>query len=179
MNLPPRGGYPRAAMRPLPLRALPVALLSALGCGDDDPPPADFAGEYTLAITNGASTCPLDTWTEGTSSTGVPLTIAQDGDSVTVTVGGAGAVGLGLLIGAATLEGTVDGDTMTLTRPGTRAFSAGSCAFTIDARAAADLDGDALTGEIVYRPNANDSPDCAGLASCKATQRFNGTRPPR
>lgn len=166
-------------MRHAPVLALALTLPVALGCGDDDPPPADFAGEYTLAITNGASTCPLDTWTEGESSTGVPLTIAQDGASVTVTVGGAGALGLGLLVGVATLEGTVEGDTMTLTRPGTRAFSAGSCAFTIDAHATADLDGDVLTGKIVYRPNANDSPDCEGLASCTATQRFNGTRPPR
>lgn len=144
----------------------------------DSAPPADVHGNYTLNETNGPSTCPLQNWNQGASTSGIPVTLTQNGTSVSGDVGGAGAVFLDLYCGNAHLEGTVSGSTLDLHLTGTRSLSSGSCAFTIDAHLVATVDNDALTGSITYAPNTNTSPDCAAIATCSARMNLNGTRPP-
>jgi len=163
--------------------ALPIRftclLLFLYGCGGkDDGPPADVHGTYTLNVTNGPSTCPLDGWTQGAVTMGVPLTVMQNGKSVSADVGGAGAVFLELWCGGAHLSGSVSGSDVSLDLNGTRSLSSGSCAFTIDAHVSATLGNDSLSGSIVYVPNTNASPDCAAIRACSARMNLSGSRPP-
>ncbi len=154
------------------------ALSILMGCGDDDPPPpADVHGNYTVTVTNGPSTCPLPNWNQGAVTQNIPLNVTQNGGSVTADVGGLGAAFLNLYCGTAHLEGTAVGNDVNLHLEGNNSFSSGSCAFTIDANLAATLQGDALSGSIVYSPNTNVSADCAAVQSCSARMNFNGVRP--
>lgn len=149
------------------------------GCGgSNDGPPADVHGTYTLNVTNGPSTCPLDTWTQGAVTMGVPLTVTQNGASVSADVGGAGAVFLGLWCGSAHLQGSVTGSDLSLDLNGKNSLSSGTCAFTIDAHVSATVGNDTLTGSITYVPNTNTSADCAAVRTCSARMNLNGTRPP-
>jgi len=167
-------------MKPIAIALVSAAAISLVqGCGSDaTAPPADVHGNYALNETNGPSTCPLPNWTQGASTSGIPVTITQNGSSVTADVGGAGAIFLGLYCGNAHLEGTASGSNVDLLLRGTRSLSSGSCAFTIDAHLVATVDNDALTGSITYAPNTNTSPDCAAIATCSARMNLNGTRPP-
>lgn len=152
-------------------------LLGSCG-GDSPPPPADVHGMYTLNVINGPSTCPLQGWTEGASTSGIPLTISQNGSSLSADVGGAGAVFLDLYCGNAHFEGTVSGSNIDLVLTGTRSLSSGSCAYTINAHSVGNVQNDVLTGSITYTPNTNTSPDCAAVQACSARMNLNGTRPP-
>jgi hypothetical protein len=158
--------------------AIALSLPSVSGCGGDDDP-ADIAGEYTVNVTNGASTCPLQNWDEGGVATNIPLTITQHGATAEAELGGITAVYVDVILGEGVWEGSVEGSGFTLVREGTRPLSSGACAFTIRATASATLTGDAIQGTIRYVTNTNDSPDCVGVAGCSATQSFNGVRPPR
>jgi hypothetical protein len=162
----------------VPFLVSTCALLILPGCGDDDPPPpADVHGNYTLTVTNGPSSCPLPNWNQGAVTPNIPFTVTQNGSSVTADVGGAGAIFLNIYCGNTRLEGTVTGSDITLHLPGKNGFTSGSCTFTIDANVAATVQGDALTGSIVYAPNTNSSPDCAAVQSCSSRMNFNGVRP--
>lgn len=154
-----------------------VTVLALLGCGDDSEP-IDVHGNYTLNVTNGPSTCPLENWNQGVSTSGIPLTVTQNGSSVSADVGGAGAIFLTVYCGNAHLEGSVSGADLDLTLQGTRSLSSGSCAFTIDAHMVATIDNDALSGSITYTPDTNTSADCAAVRTCTARMNLNGTRPP-
>src|SRR5204863_7396720 len=85
--------YHPVFMKPVVSLFSACLLLPLAGCGGDDPPPpADVHGSYTLSETNGPSSCPLPNWTQGSSTQGIPFTINQNGSSISVDVGGAGAV---------------------------------------------------------------------------------------
>jgi hypothetical protein len=153
--------------------------LSAIGCGgDDSPPPADVHGNYTLTVTNGPSSCPLQNWNQNAITPNIPFNVVQNGSSVTADVGGLGAAFLSVYCGNSHLEGQVVGSELQLHLAGTRSLSSGSCAFTIDANIVATVQGDAINGSIGYVPNTNSSTDCAAVQSCSARMNFNGTRPP-
>ncbi len=156
-------------------RALFLLLLAA-GCGSAAP--VDFTGTYTVNVTNGSNVCGFPNWSTGSSSTGIPLTISQNGGMLSAQVGGLTGVYLDLILGSHTLSGTAAGDTFDLTLPGSRAGSQGTCAYTINAHALGTLSGDALSDSLHYTAATNHSPDCAALASCESVQNFNGTRPP-
>lgn len=154
------------------------ALLILPGCGSDDPPPpADVHGNYTVTVTNGPSSCPLPNWNQGAVTANIPFNVTQNGSSASAQVGGAGAVFLSIYCGTSQLDGTVVGSDINLHLRGNNSFSSGSCAFTVDANLVATLQGDALSGSIVYAPNTNSSPDCAAVQSCSARMNFNGVRP--
>jgi len=155
------------------LSIVPLLLLLA-SCGND---PADVAGSYSVSLTARENGCMLDGWTEGSTSTGVPLTITQEGASFTAEVTGATALVLDAIVGSHTFTGTVSGSHLDGTLRG-RAMSMGTCAYTMNIDLDADLSGDVLTGELHWYPDANDSPDCGIYASCSNRQVFNGTRPP-
>lgn len=152
--------------------AASLALLAS--CGGD---PVDVAGTYTINLTSGPNGCELDGWTEGETTSGVPVVITQDGSSVTVTVQGVAAGYLDLVVGGHVFEGAVSGDHIDATLTG-RAGSEGSCAFTQIVELDADLEGDLLTGALRWYARTNGLADCGILNSCQNTQQLNGARPP-
>lgn len=163
-----------------PWRILFPLLGLAAACGGSDPPPTpDIHGTYTISTTNGQGAC-LPGWTPGQTASNISVDVTQSGGSVTATVTGvSSAVLIGLWgQGANVYQGTVSGSSLDLVAHGTRSYSSGSCAFTVDATLHATVSGDVMQGTIVYTPNTNSSPDCASVRTCSASQSFNGTRPP-
>ncbi len=148
---------------------------TAFGCSD----PADVAGDYTVALTNRENGCNFDNWTVGNTSSNIPVTITQEGSSMSATVGGGAAVVLDLALGGHVYQGDVDGSHLTATIYGNRSATNGNCTFTYNSTFDADSDGDFLTGEIRYTPATNGNPDCATIEGCVNRQEFNGSRPPQ
>jgi hypothetical protein len=162
-----------------PSLCLATLVVALLGCGDDDDDAvADVQGTYTLNVTNGPSSCPLTDWNQGATTSGIPLTVTQNGSSVSADVGGAGAIFLNVYCGNAHLEGSVSGMELDLTLQGSRSHSSGTCAFTIDAQLVATVNNDTISGSITYTPDTNSSADCVPVRACSARMNFNGTRPP-
>jgi hypothetical protein len=161
-------------MRRFALVTLGFAALA--GCGDD---PADVAGEYSVNVTNRDNGCMFEDWTEGDTATGIPVSITQDGSSVTAEVGGLTRALLLFWLGGATFTGTVRGDQLDLQLQGTRSMSSGNCAYTMDAVIDAEVRGDTLSGEIRYEARTNNQPDCGTLTGCATVQGLSGARPPR
>ncbi|MEM9190479.1 MAG: hypothetical protein AAGF12_14935 [Myxococcota bacterium] len=160
-------------MRPLCLAVL-VALVA---CSDD--PPADVAGDYTANVTNGPNQCNLDTWNEGSTLSGIPIQVSQEGASVTAEVGGGVGLFLDVWLGARSFEGGVTGSRIDAVLFGQNPNRVGGCTFTIDAELEATLQGDLLEGAVQFRPSTSSHPDCLTFANCSNGQAFNGTRPPR
>ncbi len=154
--------------------ALPLLAL-LLACGGD---PADVAGDYTIAVTNGPNECMLSSWTAGNTADGIELRVSQSGSAASAEVRdfAAGTV-LDLWLGGSTFSGDVDGNDLDLLLIGTNEQSAPGCTYTIDAELDATLDGDVLLGTITYRPNPIEG-TCGILEDCRNVQDFNGTRPP-
>lgn len=155
------------------LAALALTLTTA-SCGSS---PADVAGSYALNLTNGANGCMVMSWTEGESTTGVPLVITQDGESFTADVQGTAGLYLDLTAGAHQFTGTVSGTHLDGTLRGS-GRAQGSCAYTINIDLSGELSGDVMTGDLTWYADTNDSPDCGMLATCENRQLFNGARPP-
>ena len=158
--------------------SLLAAALSLASACDDDDPPADVEGAYTVAITNGENACSLQNWDVGAMSSGIPLMIVQDGAELTATVEGVAGGVIRLLIGSADYEGRINGNGFVLENFGTVSFRNGDCAFTIKSEVRGSLSGDVITGVIEYTPVTNESPACEQLEACVSEQAFNGTRPP-
>jgi hypothetical protein len=143
--------------------------------------PANVAGSYTVAITNGMNGCGFQNWTVGAQSTNIGVTVAQgdpDPSAATADVTGLTGSYLDAVLGSHTYTGSVDGNELRLKLYGTRSYTSGNCAYTINSSLAATLTGDALAGSIAYTSSTNGSPDCATIQGCTSTQQFNGTRPP-
>lgn len=154
----------------------------SVGCGggDDDGfgPPADFAGSFTLALTNGENGCAFASWTVGATASAVPFTITQDDADLTGSVGGLAGPFLDLVLGGHVFGGQGSGSHATMTLYGTRSATEGSCGWTVNATVELDIDGDVVSGSIDYAAATNGSPDCGARSGCVSTQEFNGTRPP-
>jgi len=153
-----------------------AAALACVGCG----PPANFAGMYTIAATDGPNDCGFMGWTAGTMSSGTPVTITQaTGDPhATMVVGGGAGVYLAVLAGTATIPGTVSGSSADFPATGTAAGNMGACHYFINTDIRANLSGDTLTGTITLTPSTNHDASCGALDTCHNTINFNGTRPP-
>jgi len=160
--------------------ALVVAAVAWMGCGDDDEGghAADFAGDWTLAITNGDNGCAFDNWEVGNTASSIPFTITQSGVDVTGNVGGLAGTYLDVVLGSHTFTGDVAGSNALMTLYGSRSGSQGNCTWTVNATVDADIDGDVIIGTIDYTIATNGNPDCASLEGCHSVQDFNGTRPP-
>lgn len=165
------------ALKTSVLSSFLVALVSvaAPGCGGE---PANVAGSYTVAVTNGSNGCSFDNWVEGDTASGIPVTITQTGESASAVVEGVTALGLGLLFGSNQFDGEVSGSSLNLVVYGSNSITEGNCTFTYNGVIDAELTGDVLTGEIRYEAATVGNPDCAGIEGCVTVQRFNGTRPP-
>jgi hypothetical protein len=164
------------------MRRLAVLALAAAACesissvGFDDN--ADVAGEYSVSISNGKNGCALESWQEGSTSSNIPVTIAQTGTSVTASVGGAAGLLLALGYGSAKYDGAVTGHRLEATLFGTASKRTGNCVYTMKSVIRADAQGDFLTGTVTHQPAPNGNPDCAAV-TCMSQQSFNGNRPPR
>lgn len=157
-------------------KALVLSILAlATACGSD---PVDVEGEYSISVTNRENGCDFDEWTEGDTATGIPVTITQDEDQATASVEGGTGFFLDVVLGMHEFVGDVDGDSVELTLFGTRSTVMEACSYTINGVLQAELDGDVLTGRIVYQTNTNGSLDCGEKEDCESIQEFNGTRPP-
>jgi hypothetical protein len=139
----------------------------------------DFAGDFTAAVTNRENPCGLMNWTEGDTSTNIPLTITQDGSRVVGIIGGLAGGYLDIVLGARDFTGDAGCGQMDMTLIGTNAYRQVDCTYTITVDAQATLVGDAMTGSLIYRPVTNHHASCGTLETCRNRQDFNGTRPPR
>jgi hypothetical protein len=158
-------------------RVSALFLLAAIAsCGSD---PADVAGNYSTAVTNRENGCNFDNYTEGESSSNIPVVITQEGEDATATVGGVAGGVLDFWLGSRAFAGTVDGNNVDLTLFGENSFNDGNCSFTFNAELTAEVDGDVITGNIRYRAATNNNPDCSAIEGCVTRQEFNGTRPPQ
>lgn len=155
--------------------------LTIAGCGGDKfEKPADVAGDYMMSLTNGENTCQLQNWTQGDTLTGVPVTITQEGSTISADVQGIPGGVLNIWFGNQdAFVGNISGSEMTLTRWGSIATTVGTCAITLKGTIQASISGDTVTGTVTYEPATTPSPDCAQFAGCHAIQDFNGTRPPQ
>jgi hypothetical protein len=141
--------------------------------------PLDVSGDYTVALTNGANGCNIPSWSVGSVTSGVPLSITQDDVRLTAVVTGSVGLGLTAVTNSNTFSGTVDGNHLDLTLAGSMEIPLGLCRYTIDVTTQGDLEGDTLTGTVTYTPVTNMVPDCAPIQNCQSTQTFSGTRPPK
>ncbi|HWA73000.1 MAG TPA: hypothetical protein VG937_11715 [Polyangiaceae bacterium] len=165
---------------PRKLLAVSSLLLALGGCDSSEEftsDIADVAGNYTVAVTNGASSCTFD-WEEGKESTGIDLTITQDGENLHATLGGVTGALFSLLFGSAEFDGMLHGKSLDLTNYGQRTSQQGNCSFTYNSIVSATQMGDAVEGTITYTTKTNGNPDCAAV-ECSAVQRFSGSRPPK
>jgi hypothetical protein len=141
--------------------------------------PADVAGNYSVAVTNGQNGCNFESWTEGETTANIPVVITQDGTQVTAEVQGIIGGLLGLWLGSRIYTGTIDGDSLELTLYGSTSTTTGNCTYTINSTMVADFDNDVLRGQIRYQSATNGNPDCAEIQGCVTVQEFNGNRPPQ
>lgn len=160
-------------MRPLVTASSIAACLLFSACA-----PAEVAGNYTVNVTNGPDECMFGGWTEGESSSGIPVLVTQDGDQVTLEVQGLTGTFLTLGVGSNQFEGQVSGNHVTAALIGTVSRTQAGCAYTTTVELDATVDNDVIVGTLIYRPNTNGSPDCGILETCGNRQSFNGARPP-
>ena len=162
-------GYPGA------MRRLLLGLVLCMGCDDDY---ANVAGDYTVAITNGANGCMFANYEVGASTSGIPVSITQTDDHVTAEVGGLAGGYLELVLGSRIFTGSVDGNDVSLRLTGTTMASMGTCDYSVDAVLEGRLTGDAMAGTINYTAVTDGSNDCGSLEGCDTVQNFSGSRPP-
>jgi hypothetical protein len=160
------------------MRGIIIASIAiTVACGGSDEP-EDVAGNYTVAVTNRENGCNLANWNVGEMATGILVTVTQNDANATALVEGGTGAYLMFVLGSRSFTGSVDGNHLDLTLVGTNSATTGNCTYTYNAVLDARLDGDALVGEIAYRPQTNDQSDCAPFEGCASIQGFNGIRPP-
>ncbi len=150
--------------------------IALVACGSDDPVAA--AGTYTIALTNRENGCNNANWTVGAMTSGVGVTITQNGGAASAEVQGAARLTLDVVLGNHIFTGEVHGNHLDLLITGTNSFSMGTCDYTIDAQIDATLDGDVLSGNIFYRARTDGAADCGALTGCASRQELLGNRPP-
>lgn len=153
--------------------------LILLGAACSSSTPANIAGDYTVALTNGSNGCDLQGWTVGQMSTGIPVTITQSDATATAIVMGGAQLALDGLLGGHTFTGSVDGDGFDLIANGSIPMTTNGCTYTANAHIDGTLTGDSIAGEVNYTLAGNGSPMCAGLSSCLSVQDYSGSRPPK
>lgn len=165
------------------LRILSGALvgLALAGCGSSssNAPPADFAGNYTVAVTNGQNGCGFQNWTVGAASNGTPVNITQNGSSVSADVGSVAGAYYNLILGSHVFSGGVSGTNMSASIHGTRSAKKGNCTYQVTADMEGTLNGDSISGTISYTTTTNGGSDCSTLKKCVSIQNFAGSRPPK
>jgi hypothetical protein len=161
-------------------RAALPAVLAVVSCGgsSSSPAPSDISGDYTITVTDGANACMFTNFMQGHVTTNVGVTIVQQGSSATGTVTGLAAGTLDILLGTSSFEGTVSGDSFTLTAIGSNPYKVGMCAFTVKGTITGSITGDAIQGTVTYTETTNGSSDCTYENTCSTVQDFAGVRAP-
>lgn len=157
-----------------------VGLVLAGCSSSSSPPPADFSGNYTVAVTNGQNGCGFKNWTVGNSSNGTPVAITQNGASVSADVGSVAGAYYQAILGSHVFSGSVSGTQMSATIHGTTPFKQGAnCTYQVTANMAASISGDSISGTVNYSTTTNGGSDCGTLVGCSSVQNFAGSRPPK
>jgi hypothetical protein len=182
MNAHERTAGARRLLRVL-ASAAPAAIAAAVACGggsfQSSGPPSDVSGDYAATLTNGSNGCQFSNWTAGSTAENVHLTVQQTGSEATATVTGVAGLLFDVILGGTPqFQGTVTGDSFTLTAVGTNSAKDGQCSFTIKATLTGTLSGDAIQGQLSYAETTNDSSDCGFHATCSSVQSYAGVRAP-
>ena len=141
--------------------------------------PTNFAGTYSVTVTNQANACGFQNWTEGNSTAGIGVTITQDGSTAQVQVQGVVGGLLTLFTGTNTMQGSVSGDTFTGEILGTKTatLSNTACSYTVNTKLAATLDANSvISGTLTYTPITNGDPSCGAYNTCSNNQTVSGNR---
>jgi hypothetical protein len=163
---------------PLSLLALGAAF-TACGGGSFSSQTANIAGDYSFSFTTGANVCEFTGWTPGSVAMDVPVMMTQQGTSATATVTGLAAMLLlDAVLGTHEFQGTVSGDSFTLTAFGSTSLKDGDCAFTIKATMTGSISAATVQGQITYTETTNGNPACGYHATCSSVQSFAGVRAP-
>lgn len=180
-----------------PALAIALALASAPACGGDDSSgaddgpgggggsggatgvePADVAGVYSVAVTNGTNGCNFADWQQGAVSKDIPLTVSQNGAHVSCTIDGVVGALVQLWLGSRGMNGELTGNELDLDLVGTNVQTSGACSYTIDLHVDATATGNALQGALVYTVATGGDQACAAFEGCETRQAFSGVRPP-
>lgn len=157
---------------------LVMAALAAIGCGSSSDSPADVSGTYSLSITDTKNDCNYQNWTIGQSAQNIEFDVTQNGSSASGQVKGPANFYVNAL-GIGALNGTVNGNSATLSATGTTSVKSGSCAFFVKMTASFTLSGNAINGTIDYTNATNGDPSCGNLNTCVSEQTLAGSRPPK
>jgi hypothetical protein len=155
-------------------RKLFVLSAFAFACGNSTP--TNFAGTYTLTTTENANDCNLANWTPGSTTTFTAV-FTQDGTAAQLTVQGAVALFLDLVVGTATFQGTVSGNTFTTELIGTKSATEGACSYTSNIAISATLDSNSvISGTLTLTPVTNGDPSCGAKNTCSNGETISGNR---
>jgi hypothetical protein len=158
-------------MRTIPLA---LALVAAAACSsNNDTPPAEVAGTYTLTVTDQQNGCQVQNFTTNASQTGIMVSITQNGSVVSATVMGYSGLVLAFATGN-TLSGTIQGSYASLQSSANHVL--GNCAYSTTATANMHFAGNQVDGTILYTDTGNGSADCGVLQMCTSTQTLIGSR---
>ena len=151
--------------------------LSAFVVACSSSAPTNFAGTYTLTETENANTCNLANWTQGSTTT-FTAQFTQDGTNAQITIEGVLGGIIQLLVGTATFQGTVSGNTFTAEYIGTKSQTDGACSFTENIAVSASLDSNnVISGTITLVPVTNNDPSCGAKNACPGnTETLSGNR---
>lgn len=166
-------------------RVLAFALVAgtAVACSSQsfDTTPTNFAGTYTVNLTNGANGCQFPNFTEGAQTSNINIVLSQTNATLVGSVQGLAGAYLNLVAGTSTFTGNIVATTFSLSAAGKHYDDKpGPCSYNV----VAIIDGkqsakDAIEGTITYKYI-----DLVGSAcppkttTCTTVQNFNGTRPP-
>ncbi len=157
---------------------LSVAMAPACSGSSFQAATANISGNYSVTLTDQADGCMFGgNWMPGASAQNVPVDIQQQGTNATATVRGVAALLLDVVLGSAMFsQGSVQGQSFTLTDIGSTPIKQGTCEYTIKATLAGSIDGDAIQGTLTYSETTNGSPDCTYHSTCTSVQTFAGVR---
>jgi hypothetical protein len=162
---------------------VPAAAVVACSSETFDSTPTNFAGNYTVNVTNDANGCNLANWDPGKSSS-LPFTITQPAGSADLSGqigGGAGAI-IKLFAGTDTLTGTAAAGGFaisTTTKADLSEQQDPACKFQLLIKADAKQSAkDAIEGTLTYSVIATTGTCTTKTVGCKSLQKFNGSRPP-
>jgi hypothetical protein len=141
-------------------------------------PPADFAGRYSVSVTNTDNACGYDNWRIGESSQNLTFDVAQGAGEISGDLRGLAGFYFALL-GIGTLKGTVTGANASMSAVGTNSIKKGGCAYFVKATASLTLTGNTVNGTMTYTNQTNGAAECGILATCSSQQSVAGNRSPK
>jgi len=168
--------------RSLVLVAL-AGVLAACSSQSFDSTPTNFAGSYTINLTNDANACALGNWEVGKSTPSLPFTVTQaaGGQDINGTLGGGAGIYLKVVTGTDTLTGSaaVGSFTMSTTTNDLQDAQEQTCKYRLIVKAEGTQTAkDAIAGTITYSVISVTGTCTTKTVGCKSVQKFNGSRPP-